>query len=272
MIRLRRRRSIFLVCIALAGTGAAVAASAFGDSEQTSRARPSRQQPTVTAALQSVSDDVEAADASPLPNNAQRGPAAPSPTAAGARGVQARETAPASAQKFSISPGAPSDAEVRAELKAMQGVQRRAQSYATSTGPDGAVALTARGNARVPANAPKEVAAIIGSANAIARFPYVYGGGHGSFVDTAYDCSGSVSYALAGAGLMDAPLASGGFATWGEPGPGKWVSIYTNPGHMFMTVGGVRYDTSGRSGVFGSRWNATPRSFAGFTVRHPKGL
>jgi hypothetical protein len=71
---------------------------------------------------------------------------------------------------------------------------------------------------------------------------------------------------------MDAPLASGGFENWGEPGPGAWVTIYTSPGHMFMTVGGVRYDTSGRSGVFGSRWNATPRPVSSYTVRHPKGL
>ena len=88
---------------------------------------------------------------------------------------------------------------------------------------------------------------------------------------SGYDCSGSVSFALAGAGLLDRPLASGGFANWGEPGPGEWITIYTNPGHMFMVVAGLRFDTSGR-GRAGTRWQRAPRSVGGFTVRHQPGL
>jgi hypothetical protein len=98
------------------------------------------------------------------------------------------------------------------------------------------------------------------------------GGGHGSFVDTAYDCSASVSYALAAAGLLDRPVTSGQLARWGAPGPGRYVTIYANAGHTFMYVDGLRFDTSGRAGAFGTRWQTAPRSLAGFVVRHPAGL
>jgi cell wall-associated NlpC family hydrolase len=267
-----RRRRLTLVCAAIAAAGGAGAIVGCGGASEPP-AQASEAKPVLAAQVQNVSDDAEAAQSSPLPPGAARGPAAPVPTKAAARGVRAQDAVPVTGEEFSISPGAPSDDEIRAELKEMKEVQREASQDPTGTGPSGAVTLTAKGNARIPADAPKKVAQIIGSANAIARFPYVYGGGHGAdFIDTAYDCSGSVSYALAGAGLMDAPLASGGFERWGEPGPGRWVTIYTSPGHMFMTVGGVRYDTSGRSGVYGSRWNAEPRPLSGYTVRHPKGL
>jgi cell wall-associated NlpC family hydrolase len=113
---------------------------------------------------------------------------------------------------------------------------------------------------------------VIAGGNAIADFPYVWGGGHGSFQDSGYDCSGSVSYALAAAGLLDSPMASGPFMKYGEPGRGKWITIYANGGHMFMVVGGLRFDTSGRSGKNGSRWQAAPRSLNGFVARHPPGL
>jgi cell wall-associated NlpC family hydrolase len=128
------------------------------------------------------------------------------------------------------------------------------------------------GHAQTPTGAPDVIARIIAGGNAIAKFPYIWGGGHGSFVDSGYDCSGSVSYALAAAGLLDSPLVSGQFAKWGAPGPGKWVTIYANDGHVFMYVAGLRFDTSGRDGPFGSRWQTAPRSLAGFEVRHPAGL
>jgi hypothetical protein len=110
----------------------------------------------------------------------------------------------------------------------------------------------------------------------VARKPYVYGGGHGrlageTFIDTAYDCSGSISFALATAGLADQPMTSGVLAQWGDAGPGRWVTIYANAGHAFMTVAGLRFDTSGRQ-VTGTRWQTTGRTVAGFTVRHPPGL
>jgi cell wall-associated NlpC family hydrolase len=170
--------------------------------------------------------------------------------------------------KSTVSPGAPSDAQVRAELAEMERVLKRAKRQATPRRPR----LTPGGNVQVPDGVPSAVSAIFAGGNAIARFPYVYGGGHASFVDTAYDCSASVSYALAAAGLLDRPLTSGQLARWGAPGPGRWVTIYANAGHTFMYVAGLRFDTSGRAGAFGSRWQTAPRSLAGFTVRHPPGL
>ena len=104
----------------------------------------------------------------------------------------------------------------------------------------------------------------------IATTPYVYGGGHGGS-SGGYDCSGSISYALAAAGLLDGSLTSGGFMSWGEPGPGKRVTIYANAGHAYMVVDGRRYDTSALSGG-GTRWTSTMRSSAGFVARHPPGL
>ena len=122
-----------------------------------------------------------------------------------------------------------------------------------------------------PLEAPEEVKQIIEAGNIIARTPYLWGGGHGKWLDTGYDCSGSVSFALAAAGLLNGPLASGPLMGWGEPGPGKWVTIYANNGHVFMEVAGVRFDTS-NSRVTGSRWSNTVRSNAGFVARHPAGL
>jgi hypothetical protein len=112
---------------------------------------------------------------------------------------------------------------------------------------------------------------VIHAGNRIARLPYKYGGGHGSFQDSGYDCSGSVSFALHGGGLLDAPLDSGQFMSWGDPGPGRWITIYANPGHVYMVVRGRRFDTSGQYRT-GSRWQPNDRSPAGYTVRHPPGL
>ena len=101
--------------------------------------------------------------------------------------------------------------------------------------------------------------------------PYKYGGGHGKWDDTGYDCSGSVSYALHGAGLLEDAMPSGDFVDWGDPGPGQWVTIYAHSGHMFMVVAGLRFDTSGRTRN-NTRWQADMRSTSGYTVRHPPGL
>jgi hypothetical protein len=127
------------------------------------------------------------------------------------------------------------------------------------------------GLAVAPAGAPPAVAALIAAGNAIASLPYRYGGGHRSFTDTAYDCSGSVSFALHGAGLLDWTLDSTGLGRWGEAGPGTWVTVYANKAHTYLVVAGLRFDTSGRA-KGGSRWQAAARSAAGFRVRHPTGL
>ena len=127
------------------------------------------------------------------------------------------------------------------------------------------------GVALPPLEAPREVLAIIEAGNSIARTPYKWGGGHGKWQDSGYDCSGSVSFALAAAGLLGGPLASGPLMSWGKPGKGKWVTIYSNPGHVFMVVAGIRFDTSGAK-VTGSRWQNEMRGTEGFVARHPPGL
>jgi hypothetical protein len=112
---------------------------------------------------------------------------------------------------------------------------------------------------------------VIAAANRIATKPYKYGGGHGSFTDSGYDCSGSVSYALHGGGLLSSPLDSGEFMSYGAPGRGRRITIYANPGHVFMTIDGRRFDTSARFET-GSRWTSTPRATSGYVARHPRGL
>jgi len=168
-----------------------------------------------------------------------------------------------------VSPGAPSDADIAAELKAMDKAVA-AQEKAAKSG--GRLTLQRDGTAVAPPGAPEVIQRIVSGANAIAHFPYVYGGGHGTFVDSAYDCSGSLSYAFAAGGILRRTMTSGELADWGDPGQGKWVTIFANDTHTFMYVGGLRYDTSGRAGPLGSRWQTAPRSMAGFVVRHPKGL
>jgi hypothetical protein len=112
---------------------------------------------------------------------------------------------------------------------------------------------------------------LIRAANRIAGAPYKYGGGHGTYHDSGYDCSGSISYALHFAGLLRTPLDSSGFMSYGRPGRGRHVTIYANSGHAFMTVDGRRFDTSAIRET-GSRWTSTPRSSSGYVVRHPPGL
>ncbi len=133
--------------------------------------------------------------------------------------------------------------------------------------------IGADGRAVAPASAPEAVKRIIAAGNEIHDKPYRYGGGHQPppNQDSGYDCSGSMSYAFQGAGLLRDPLNSSGFARWGLAGPGRWVTIYANSGHSFMVVAGLRFDTSGRKDA-NSRWQATERSTSGYTVRHPKGL
>jgi cell wall-associated NlpC family hydrolase len=118
---------------------------------------------------------------------------------------------------------------------------------------------------------PGAVWRIIAAANRIARKPYKYGGGHGRYFDSGYDCSGSISFALHFAGLLRTPLDSSGFMSYGAPGRGRHVTIYANAGHAFMVVNGRRFDTSAISET-GSRWTNSSRSTAGYVARHPRGL
>ena len=126
--------------------------------------------------------------------------------------------------------------------------------------------------AMAPAEAPDAVKSVIFAANDLTRKPYRYGGGHtSSFLDTAYDCSGSVSYALHGGGLLTKPLDSSSFMRWGLRGRGAWITVYTNPRHAFAVIAGLRFDTSG-PGSRGPRWRTGTRVYRGFVARHPQGL
>ncbi|MBS1887409.1 MAG: hypothetical protein JSU06_09495, partial [Actinobacteria bacterium] len=109
------------------------------------------------------------------------------------------------------------------------------------------------------------------AANSIATTPYVWGGGHASFYSYGYDCSGAVSFALYGAGLLETPLTSGALESYGEPGPGKWITIYANATHTYMVIAGLRWDTVGDTHGTGPRWHAEPPYPEGFVVRHPAG-
>jgi cell wall-associated NlpC family hydrolase len=181
------------------------------------------------------------------------------------------------AEEF-VAPGAQSNAEVRAALHRMHALEQtaRAQATVTATTVPGGDSVGGNGQIPIPAGIPEVVQRVIAGANAIADFPYVYGGGHASFVSNSYDCSGSVSYALAAGGLLSAPETSGALESWGAPGPGQWITIYANAGHVYMyvNVGGrwMRFDTVGRSGPYASRWQPEIRSNAGFVARHWPGL
>jgi hypothetical protein len=156
-----------------------------------------------------------------------------------------------------------SDAEIRRELAA-SGLSANA----------GQATLTSTGLAISPIGAPLAVESVIGAGNQIARLPYRFGGGHGTFEDNAYDCSGSLSFVFAAAGLLNTTVTSGQLMSWGAPGPGRWITVFAAPGHTFMYVAGLRFDTVALAET-GSRWStraANEPDLARFVARHPPGL
>jgi cell wall-associated NlpC family hydrolase len=236
------RRGVLAVLLVAAGIGA-LAFAATGRDDDT------------RAVAATAPKKEKATELPPLPDMR---PKVVEPVAGNAGGVEEPVTDPGLTE-IGPKPTAPASAGTRRQAVA----QRNAD-------PTKAVAL-GNGVALPPLEAPEEVKQIIEAGNVIARSPYLWGGGHGKWLDTGYDCSGSVSFALAAAGLLNGPLASGPLMSWGESGPGKWVTIYANNGHVYMYVAGVRFDTS-NSRVTGSRWSNTTRSNAGFVARHPAGL
>ena len=136
--------------------------------------------------------------------------------------------------------------------------------------------VAAPGLARAPAGAPAAVRGAIRAGNALQALPYRYGGGHDTFVDDAYDCSGAVSYALHGGHLLGAPMDSTELESWGEPGPGQWITVYANADHAFVVIAGLRLDTSAAADPGGDqngpRWRPAIRDTADFVIRHPSGL
>jgi hypothetical protein len=242
----RRRVVALVICVALVAALAVVVGVGGEDQAPGGPAAASRE------AGQSVRD-TEEAQAHPEPASAEAHPLAASPDEA-------------ATSEEGISPGAPSDEEVQRDLRELE------RYYGRRPGAKGGGLTVSGGYAQTPPGAPRAVEQAVAGGNAIARFPYRWGGGHGSFIDDAYDCSGSVSYALAAAGMLDSPLASGDLTGWGEPGRGRWITVYANAGHVYMEVGGLRFDTSGRAGRRGSRWQNARRSGRGFEARHWPGL
>jgi hypothetical protein len=154
-----------------------------------------------------------------------------------------------------------SDAQIRAELQA-SGLSANAQQ----------ATLTPEGLVIPPVEAPSAVQQVIAAGNQIAHLPYRFGGGHGTFEDNAYDCSGSISYVFAAAGLLNTTVTSGELMNWGDPGPGRWITVFANAGHTFMYIAGLRFDTVALA-QSGSRWsNRSATERGGFVARHPPGL
>ncbi|MGO9750173.1 MAG: hypothetical protein ACLP8S_14070 [Solirubrobacteraceae bacterium] len=135
----------------------------------------------------------------------------------------------------------------------------------------GGIAIDTAGMVQPPPGAPAAVGEMIAAGNAIATLPYIWGGGHASFQASGYDCSGSVSYVLAAAGLLSSPMVAADFEDWGQPGPGKWVTIYAASNHVWMTIAGWRFDTVALA-EDGTRWSQGGGEFAGFVEVHPPGL
>jgi septal ring factor EnvC (AmiA/AmiB activator) len=169
---------------------------------------------------------------------------------------------------------------VKAHLGSLQArlnaIEKRAAEAATRAAATGnanvsGIAVNTAGMVQPPSGAPAAVRQVIAAGNAIATLPYIYGGGHASFHADGYDCSGSVSYALAAAGLVSSPMVSGDFENWGDAGPGRWITIYANAGHVWMEVAGWRFDTVALA-ESGTRWAQGGGEFSGFVVRHPPGL
>lgn len=136
----------------------------------------------------------------------------------------------------------------------------------------GQTALLQNGVAWAPSQAPAPVHRAMEAGNALQGKPYVWGGGHASFEDKGYDCSGTVSYVLHKAGLLNRTMTSKEFVNYGEPGPGRWITIYARDGHVFMTIAGLRIDTGGTMKDTGPLWKPNSRKTSAFVVRHPPGF
>ncbi len=262
-----------LALAALAGCGEAGVDPGVHSSGTTTKATALK-----ATALKATSTPAAAArDPAPAASGARREVADPlesSSYPAPASVHHSAAAAPARAGEEIVAAGAPSDSEVRAELAQMHAAERTAlQSQRQQLTPvPGGESVGGNGTIRIPQDVPEVIQKVIAGANEIADFPYVYGGGHASFVDNAYDCSGSVSYALAAGGLLGAPETSGELESWGVPGPGRYITVLANAGHTYMYVDGMLYDTAGRSGVYASRWQVSAVDNAGYVVRHWPGL
>lgn len=244
------RRLVVLVALGLAtaGCGAAARSATVPPHTTSTASTPKR----VTAAV------------APIP---KAHPQAIEPVA-GAASPTAARSAPGPAM-VSVGPPATglaapvTDAQVRQELSA-SGLSPSANQ----------ATLTPDGLALAPLNAPTAVQQVIAAGNEIAHLPYRWGGGHVTYVDTGYDCSGSISFVFEAAHLLSGPVVSGSLASWGDPGPGRWITVFANAGHTFMYIAGLRFDTVALAQT-GSRWSdrsATEPDLRTFSIRHPAGF
>ena len=244
---MRRAALIGATLACAAGVGGAITLSAAGE-------EPAPQRPAAA-----VKEAPPKTELPPLPSDHEAKVVEP---VAGA-GTEAPSNAP-------VEEAAPPTNAPKPTKAASKSEEHLSRPVTAGDGINQATALP-NGIALPPLEAPEAVRQMIEAGNVIARSPYKWGGGHGKWQDDGYDCSGSVSFVLASAGYLEAPLASGPLMSWGEPGPGKWVTIYSHQGHVWMVVAGIRFDTSGAR-ITGSRWQNELRSTAGFVARHPPGL
>ncbi|MBV8956303.1 MAG: hypothetical protein JO179_19355 [Solirubrobacterales bacterium] len=253
-MRLRALAAATLVLAALAGCG------------QQGASQPKPQPASKPAAAQPVPGSQEAQSDTGAPASRAH-PQAIEPVAGAGSGPS--DSSAAGASVVSVGPASGplpqpvSDAEIRRELAASGLAARSNQAT-----------LTPRGLAISPVGAPTAVQQVIQAGNEIAHLPYIWGGGHARFVDTGYDCSGSLSFVFAAAGLLGVTMTSGELMSWGEPGPGKWITVFANQGHTFMYVAGMRFDTVALAET-GTRWSNRPAdesNLSSFAVRHPPGL
>jgi len=221
----------------VSATNANQALSSLGDGLAMIEARK-----RVAAALEAEAEAAAAAAAGPTKAEMEADPSLLPPASAGTNGTTIPRHDAAKAEKI----------------------------FARSRGDSTSILLT--GIALAPPNAPEVVKAVIDNANSIVGRPYVWGGGHGSFYSYGYDCSGAVSFALFGGGLIPRPVTSGELEGWGEPGPGKWITVYANATHTYAEIAGLRYDTSGTESGTGPRWHLASRPPDGFVARHPPGF
>jgi len=197
-------------------------------------------------------------------------PPAVEPVAGAPGGSGAGARVPRSA---SVSVSSPSQQRSLPQPESIAEIRRQLSQSGMTASPDQAT-LTSGGLAIAPVGAPAQVQEVIAAGNQIARLPYIWGGGHMTYEDTGYDCSGSLSYVLAAAHLLDRTMTSGQFEHWGRPGPGKWITVFATDGHTFMYVAGLRFDTVALAET-GSRWSnrsADEPDLSSFVERHPAGL
>jgi cell wall-associated NlpC family hydrolase len=264
--RRRRARRLAIAGLLVAGAGAGMVAVAVGqDSTGAGVSAPSVSAPSTSiAGAGGAPSTAEVDPTAPLPKSRARLVSPVAGEATQATGERSQAAAAARSAKDDMTLPRPKGPAT------VSGNRSGAAPSVHDLQVDKATALP-NGVALPPLEAPEAVMEVIRAGNTIARSPYKWGGGHGRFLDNGYDCSGSVSFALYAAGLIEGPRTSGQLESWGEPGKGRWITVYANGGHTFMEVAGIRFDTSAQR-VTGSRWENEMRPTAGFAVRHPPGL